>query len=314
MEKSSAIRVGKKKRDKRPLAVISLIVIVIIAIAGLSLTGNLTGMDQTTTISIGEFAQKESIQGILEEIYQPDRQSYGMGKFYDRDSGRMLQFEIAGIFEKLPPVPSDFWRVKYLMVTGQSDVGVLKGLEGQYYKQPEFIRDTFVESGLNFWKAPDIYHWFPEGYGTYPHIELVETYPGAEFDAYTFTHTSYGVETYQGLMLVPVFLSEVNLEEGTAKIKNPEMQSSYFDVSMEPDVILLEPTYPVFEDGWIKKVKVHVKVSEGTPPGTYAIGYDVASVPSEVASQWKTQYRELYMDKSGFGITESQFQILIKVF
>ena len=305
---------ARSRRSRRIITLYAVIVAAVVLVGGLAITGNLLGEDGSTTISIGEFAKMESIQAVLEDIYQPDRDSYGMGKFFDRETGRMMQFNIAGIFENLPPIPEDFWRVKYLMVTGQSDVGVLATLDEKYYKQPEFIRDTFVESGLNFWKAPDIYHWYPEGYGTYPHVEYVDTYPGAEFDAYTFTHTSWGVETYQGLMLVPVFLESVNLEDGPLVVKDHDRQKEYFEIYMDPNTVLLEPTYPVFTENWISRIRIHVKVSPDTPPGAYGIGYDVAPVPSELQSEWKSEYRELYQEKSGFGVTESQFQMLIRVY
>ena len=198
-------------------------------------------------------------------------------------------------------------------MTGQSDASVLGLLDSAYYTQPEFIRDTFAKSGLNFWKEPDIYHWFPEGYGTYPHVEFVDTYPGAEFDAFTFTHSSWGVETYQGFTLVPEFLEYVDTMEGPVKVDDPEGQSRHFEVKVTPNVVLLGPTYPIFTDTWIEKIKISVKVSPDTPPGIYGIGYDVAPAPRELEAQWKAQYQEIYQGKSSFGIMASQFQMLIRV-
>ena len=236
-----------------------------------------------------------------------------MGKIYYSDIGEYKQFKLTDIFKNLPAIPNDFWRTKYEMSSGQISMKTLADMDSAYYLQPEFIKNNFIDGGINFWKNPDIYHWYPEGYGTYPHQAYVNTIPGDDFDVYTFTYTSWGVEGYQGFSLNPAYPETIVNPEGNKVYTNPDNAQKYFTISISPNALLLEPTYPIFMDDWSQKIQVHVKVSEDTPAGIYAIGYDVGNAPSDLEEEWQDQHRELYQGKSGFSIPVAQFEIYVNV-
>ena len=275
--------------------------------------GLFTDNTESNLISIEEFARQEALETRLEEQYTIDRSTYGLGTIYDAKTGDYKQFNIIDIFKNLPAVPDDFWRMKYEMSSGQIAMKTLADMDKAYYLQPEFIKNNFVDGGINFWISPDIYHWYPEGYGTYPHQAYVETTAGGEFDVYTFTYTSWGVEGYQGLSLVPAYPERIVNPEGDKIDTDPTLAKEYFTISISPDTVLLEPTYPIFSKDWSKKIYVHVEIAEDTPTGVYAIGYDVASAPSDLEDTWQDQYRELYQSKSGFSIPTAQFEIYVNV-
>ena len=275
---------------------------------------SLTSEDSDSNlISVDEFAQKEAFETRLKEQYSISRSTYGFGQIYDSDAKEYKQFKLIDIFKNLPTIPNDFWRIKYEMSSGQISMKTLANLDSAYYLQPEFIKNNFVDGGINFWKNPDIYHWYPEGYGTYPHQAYVDTTSGGEFDVYTFTYTSWGVEGYQGLSLEPSYPKSMVNPKGDKINTNPLDAKKYFNISISPDVVLLEPTYPIFLDGWSKKIHVHVDVAENTPAGEYAIGYDVGFAPNNLEDEWKDQYHELYQSKSGFSIPTAQFEIYVIV-
>lgn len=304
-----------KKLGKNLYLGIFLVAIVIIAFVIYTVTyqgtpTNTTKPTNTTNVSIETIAEKLAISAKIQELYQPNR-SYGTGKFTDRKTNTTYEFEILEIFKNLPALPDDFWSVKYQMLSeGWID---LEKLDESYYKQPEFIRNNFVEKGLKFYKSPPTEFWYPVGYGTYPMIEFADTYAGAEFDVYTFFHTSWAVETYQGFSLVSVYPSRAISEKGIISVESPEIAEQYIQVSIYPDVVLLEPAYLIFSKDWIQKIRVHVKLDRNIPNGIYAVGYDVAKAPDDKEREWGFKYLELYSGLGGIRITQPQFQLVINV-
>lgn len=166
------------------------------------------------------------------------------------------------VFSKLPPFPNNFSKA-----LSENTLEV-------YYKQPEFY-PTFETKGLNYYVNPPGDYLGFYGYGTYPSSERITAKQGDNKTLTTFFLTSWYVVSYQGLKFV---LDNESLKE-------------YFDIQIEPDTILLEPTYPVFEYNWTQKILIKIHVKDNALKGTYKIGINVESPPTDIENEWIERYR-----------------------
>lgn len=180
------------------------------------------------------------------------------------------------IWGSLPRPPNDFGETGYLIATGRNYA--IGSLDESYYLQPEFY-PGFKNNGLRFWSDPDPRYWAANGFGTYPADQWDSLQIGEreEFTAVVFMYSGFGVQTYQGVKLAPTAASQEN-----------------FDISVTPDVFLLEPTFPKFEEGWVQRVVVMGKLKPGTKPGNYVVGLNVEVPPVEKLQEWQFKYRSLY--------------------
>lgn len=242
--------------------------------------------------------QEVSREKVFEEMRRPHRENYGIP---------------AEVFSELPPIPADFGTMTYMF-----EIGRWKDLSyftEEYYKQPEFY-PNFEIAGLRFWKEPNPASWGVIGWGAYPADIWVNTYAGAEFEARTFWHTSWGVQTYQGVKLAPTYpATSADANGRIFNVQDPEQVSKYFNVTFDEPVFLLSPTYPKFGRDWVRAVKVRVKVKEDTPKGEYVLGVDPVMPPEEVRTEWLLKYKMLYFDaaSSGISINRPHFRLIIKV-
>jgi len=212
------------------------------------------------------------------------------------------------IFDALPPVPSDFGEIDYMLVKGRLfAIGVLGE---EYYKQPEFY--PRFEEFFSYWTDPNLGMWGTNGYGTYPADQWTEVRAGDSFTAYAFFHTSWNVQTWQGVQLVPAFPAE-----GAGEFYNtmsPSELKNYFDVTIEPNLFLLDPTFPAFGYNWAYKIEVRVDVAPDTPPGRYVVGFGVAKPPQEKAEEWGWEHRNFYFDASGMiSVGRPQLRMMVTV-
>lgn len=157
--------------------------------------------------------------------------------------------------ENLPEKPDDFDIVRGYILDGMYPD--LCDLENEYYLQPDFYTN---------WKSQSRYYdnhiykmWGVYGYGTYPAevgMQVNNLKQNEQIDICTLFRTGSGIETYQGVQLVPV-------------------SNEYFDVSINPSIFLLYPTFPKFEKDWVRKVKVTVRARKNVPIGEYVVGFRV---------------------------------------
>lgn len=321
-EKSKKELEDAKRRKKKTVLFILFASCFVIAIIMVGTTnffqrGTKTGDEEYVPtgeiMSIEDIALEEKFETKIRELYQPERYDnedvYGYGKWRDKS------FEIKGIFKNLPPIPSDMYKVKWLMATGRSGVAFLCNLGAEYYLQPEFIRNNFEEVGLRFYKEPDPVRWIPEGYGTYPHeAEVLMPFSerGLTIDVCTFFHSSWGAETYQGFSLNIIYPNSVSYR-GVPTSVSSEDSRKYITATINPEEVLLEPAYLFFESGWTRKVVLSIKVDENTPSGLYGIGWDVGRASMEKTREWYLKYEEEYQSKSAMSVSEPQFLVVVKV-
>ncbi len=285
------------------------------------------------------FLDTEMTESRLKNQYQPDRDSYGTGKVStDRSSGT---FEISNVFTNLPPVPDDFWRYKYEIMSGKISVLTLSNMSDDYYQQPELYGDSFKkvfpapingqcekgilddESGeclggcIAYWKKPDTTHQYTEGYAVFPLEVGLSMKPGSQTETYTFIKSSCGVQTYQGFSIAVEYPDWGVNFDGSRIDVDPEKTQEYFTVEVTPEFAVLSPAYPVYEDGWAKKVQLKIKANENAEPGYYSIGLNLGKAPESNEMVWQNKYREKYQSKSGFVVTPTDypsfFNVLIEV-
>jgi hypothetical protein len=219
-------------------------------------------------------------------------------------------------FKNLPPFPEDFYRIRILVL--YSKISNLDLLSENYWKQPEFL-PGFEESAVRLIKNPQPNRWGAFGFGIYPGDTRVFVSPGTEFNVTTFVHTSWLVETYQGIRLVTEYQKEImlpyqDLQESQKIVQDPERVKQYFDVSVSPEVLVLEPSFPIMEKDWIQKVKVYVKVKPETPPGTYVIGVTVGTPPADFNDKMMMRYLNVYTTGgTTTGVGRSFYQIAVVV-
>ncbi len=219
-------------------------------------------------------------------------------------------------FRNLPPFPEDFYRLRILVIYGK--IYDLDTVDETYWKQPEFI-PGFEEHAVRLINQPQAGRWGAFGYGAYPADTSVSTSPGEEFEVVTFFHTSWLVETYQGIKPVVVYNAESQMPsqdlQGSSTVsQDPEKVKTYFEVKVDPEMTVLGPTYPVLDYEWTKKIKVDVKVKEGTPPGKYVIGVNIGAPSADFNDQMYKKYLNLYTTSGNtVGVGRPFYQIAVEV-
>jgi len=255
----------------------------------------------STQTELSEFEKLQeavSREKVFEEQRRPHRDQYGIP---------------AEVFDELPAIPSDFGTMTYMFENGRWKD--LKYFTDAYFKQPEFY-PNFKEAGLQWWTQPKPSSWGVIGWGAYPADIWVDTFPGAEFEVRTFWHASWGIQTYQGFNLVPIYPASSSDQNGIVfNNQDPAIVSKFFDVSFDKQIFLLSPTYPKFGEDWARAVIMKIKVHDDTPKGQYVVGIDPVMPPEDIRTKWLKQYKMMYFDAASSGITINRphFRLIITV-
>jgi hypothetical protein len=215
------------------------------------------------------------------------------------------------VFAKLPPYPKNLGEIKIMIEYNK--IKDLTTIEEEYYKQPEFYLN-WNPSGINSFFNPPGGYFGAFGFGAYPGDTVATMKPGESLKLGTFFRTSWGVETYQGMQLASVFPE--NAESITAGLKieqDPKKVRDYFDVSIEPSLFVLEPSFGVFEKDWARKITVIIRVKQNTPSGKYVVGITPIAPPSEKEDKWLTQYGLRYVSAGSHGVGRPFYQVFIEV-
>jgi len=181
------------------------------------------------------------------------------------------------VFSKLPKYPKDL----------NGDLN---------WKQPEFY-PRFEEEGVKYYVNPPLNYLGFYGYGAFPSDVILDVGQNEQIVKTTNFYTSWFVVTYQGLKLIPII---------------PDNAKDYFEVSIEPENILLEPTFPVFEYNWTQKVTIKVNV-KNPPKGEYTIGIGVSEPESRFSDIWFKKYGGRYIAGSIFDIGRPPYQMVLRI-
>ena len=215
------------------------------------------------------------------------------------------------VFADLPSYPSNLNEIKILVSYGK--IKDLTTIEDKYYKQPEFYLN-WDPSGIDSFFNPPGGYFGAFGYGAYPADTVATVKPGEALKLGTFFKTSWGVENYQGMQLVAVFPEYAESKPGQIEVsQDPTKARNYFDVSIDPSIFILEPTFGVFEKDWAKKITVVIKVKPDTLIGKYVVGISPIAPPSEMEDQWLNQYGLRYVSAGGQDVGRPFYQVFIEV-
>lgn len=196
----------------------------------------------------------------------------GIGGLMYYDNSNPISYgiheEVPDYLVEIPTKPSDF---DFVISKLRKEADICE-LSEAYYLQPEFYEEGW-EDGKYQYEEHDYSRWLVHGYGAYPGYPkaiFTSNKVGEEVQICTLYHTGWGVETYQGLKLIPE-------------------KSKYFDVVINPDEFLLLPTFPNFDKDWVKKLNITVKIKQNPPAGTYDIVVDVVNPSKEKRDEWVSE-------------------------
>ena len=167
--------------------------------------------------------------------------------------------------QNIPPKPEDYEMIMRELGSGYINI---MGLNSSYWLQPDFYPSW--RHAEKFYSQHDYSRWGVGGYGAYPgnpEIIFNKKTVGTWIEDCTLFKTGYGIETWQGVKLAP---------------ENNE----YFDVTLEPNELLLEPTFPVFSDNWVRIVKYRVSIIKEPPIGEYTIKVYQTKPSKEQSEIW----------------------------
>jgi hypothetical protein len=180
------------------------------------------------------------------------------------------------VFKDLPEYPANFTVIKRDIFAGQ--ITDLSNISENIYKQPE-LYPTWEANGQKWFTNHDYSRWGVHGYGLFPG-ELSYTVSnmtsGDTVNVYSFLHTSWGIETWQGLKLIP------------------EYNNNIFDVSLTPDEVLLEPTFPKFYSNWSQKINMLITAKRPVPQGDYQFSISFTTPSSINSNLWTWQALDKY--------------------
>jgi len=215
------------------------------------------------------------------------------------------------VFAELPPYPKNINEIKLLVEYGK--IRDLATIGEQYYKQPEFYQN-WDHSGIDSFLNPPGGYFGAFGFGTYPADVVAKLKPGQSLKLGTFFKTSWGIQTYQGMQLTHIFPEHAESRKDNIAVDQiPDNVRNYFDVSIEPDLFILGPTFSVFNKDWVKLVTVIVKVRPDTPLGKYIVGVTPIAPPVEFEDRWLTQYGLNYVSAGQSDVGRPFFQIFIEI-
>lgn len=181
----------------------------------------------------------------------------------------------------LPEKPSDFKIIQRDVYSGAFPD--ICRLEKEYYLQPEFYPNWENQKSFMY-DNHDFTRWGVYGYGAYPAksgIQVENLKAGEKITFCTFLKTSYGIETYQGIQIEPE-------------------SNKYFNVVVDPSIMLLNPTFPEFNENWVKKITITIIAKQDIPIGTYNIGFDIVNPPKDIEKEfvWQVLDNELKLNST----------------
>ena len=283
----------RRKRSPGNKLIPALALIVVLAVGGLVFSFSPTGFLVAESEDAPYYGTIEEALAESTQLLPTDRPDY-------------LPEEV---YENLPPFPEDFYYIDAIL-TFQRGILDLPNLGPEYYLLPEFY-PTWESLGVELTANPDRNRSTIWGWGAYPADQGVETIPGDTFQVATFFHTSWTVQSFQGMELIPVFPGTGTINGVTVSSPNSE---DYFTVTLDPNLILLGPAFPRFDREWSHKIVVTVDVAENTPPGDYLLGIDPRAPPQEASREWALAHKLRYVDAGTTGVGRPYFQLLVTVF
>ena len=87
-----------------------------------------------------------------------------------------------------------------------------------------------------------------------------------------------------------------------------------FDVLIEPQNILLGPTYYEIDRRWMHKAAIKIRAKPNTLPGIYVIGFDFSVPDADVESSWAVgQFPKYFSGAGEMSIGRPRLRIYVTV-
>lgn len=167
--------------------------------------------------------------------------------------------------QNIPQKPDDYEIIIRELESGYIDIAELNR---SYWLQPDFYPSW--KHAKQFYTNHDYSRWGVGGYGAYPGNPEITFYKktiGTWIEDCTLFKTGYGIETWQGVKLVPE-------------------ENEYFDVTIEPNELLLEPTFPIFSENWVRILNYRVTIKKEPPIGEYLVKIHQTKPSKEQSEKW----------------------------
>jgi len=235
----------------------------------------------------------------------------------------------ACVLSAVPQKPQDYGAIMSEMSIGQISVErFCTKLNESYWKQPDF----YPQSGIfynDYINPPlDIYYictsenattyslenlsgWNctkkidrrvgakgqPGGY--IRELRAVNVKPGDNFSACVFVYNSYYTEVFRPLSFQALFpekatFTTIAFSDGKKDTYQPDA-TKYFNITISPRIVLLQPNYPYLYGDWVRKIEMDVQVRPDTPSGNYLMQLDPnGPIPKELSDLWQDEYETNY--------------------
>jgi hypothetical protein len=195
------------------------------------------------------------------------------------------------VFADLPEYPDNFADVKALTYPepylGMFEDFSDKHPDESYWKQPEFYGDSWTNEWLKYYTTETMR--FRCCSGPYPGDQMVSNLTvGETYRLVTYWHAGPAVWKYQALRLQPTYPEYGKMRMGTVEVnQDPSRAEECVIVSVSPETILIEPTYPKLFSGWTQKVQLDI-----TPkcPGRYFISMEPTAPDPEFERELIRKY------------------------
>lgn len=193
----------------------------------------------------------------------------------------------SAVFEELPKPPKCFSSIveRYHAQQFSDDFFFTH----PFFSQPEFY-PSFARDGLLYWTNPITTHWGAIGFGAFPSEQKVLIQPGQTVKTRFFFHSGFGVRTFQGLRLEPLF-ENPSAKEWMVIELDSESQNGF----------VLGPSFPKFDANWVKPVDVQITLLPNAPVQQMSFFLVTQSPSAEKAEQWSTRYPNYYNGTSFVG-------------
>lgn len=171
------------------------------------------------------------------------------------------------VFADLPSYPENFALMKRNFYDSQ--IRDFERIQDTYWKQPEWYPTWQKNTG--WFTRHDFKRWGVHGYGTFPSqisYSVTNMSAGDTINIYTYLHTSYGIETWQGVKVRLIY------------------NESLFSIRAEPEELLLEPTFPKFYHNWTQKLLLNVIAKQKIPRGEYKIQMAMDAPTEQASDEW----------------------------
>lgn len=215
------------------------------------------------------------------------------------------------VFSELPAYPEDFksvYTAVYMDAYNLMENFSIRYPDENYFNQPEFYgEESFVKTGVQYYTSKPLI-WGAGG-GPYRADWIISNVSvGDTFPVVTYWHNGWSVYKYQAFQLVPEFPESATIRLGDYKVvQDPEQAKACFDININPNNLLLSPTYPIFYQGWTQKI-----VAEITPKcsGDWVINIVAVKPTPEFKSDIIYKYGILNISSI---ITGASWQIFVSI-